>query len=162
MRRFSAAIEANRRDHRGDAALDAGQPPQLGGLDHDRAHRPAIGDHRRDDQVPRARKRRGEERIDDRIEPLDGEDLVSVPRPADDPVRFGRGRRDVVGLVGGEGDHLAVRGPDDDAALELESLDQAGKDDPRLLERVARVVEPSADLDHRLEVATAAGGVRAR
>ena len=139
-------------DHRGNTALDTRQSPPLGGLDHDRAHRPAVGDHRRHDHVPRARKRRIEERIAVRIEPLDGQHLVSIPRSTDDPVRVRRGRRDVLGLVGGEGDHLAVGGPDDDAALELEPLDEASQDEPRLLQRVARIVEPPADLDHRLEV----------
>ena len=81
-------------EHRRDASLDA-RPAAGAVLDDDRADRPAVGDHRRDEDVARVGQERREERVARRVEALDRQDLATLPGAADDPVGLARGRRRV-------------------------------------------------------------------
>ena len=52
-------------------------------------------------------------------------------------------------------EQLALGCTEDEAAHETEPLDQAVEDDPRLDDGIARLVEASADVDHRLKIGPA-------
>ena len=78
--------------HRRDAPLDA-RPPPGPVLDDDGADRPAVRDHRRDEDVPRARQEvaRNGSRVGSSV--LDGQDLAALPGA----VTIQSGSLDVVG-----------------------------------------------------------------
>ena len=148
--------EVERRDrrelpeHRRDASLDAGPPRPM--LDDQRTDRPAFGDHRRDEHIPRIRHQPGQQRIARRIESLDRQGGASFPRPADDPVSVGRRGRGFGRAVRREDDDPAIRLPEQDAAFEAEATDHSLQDDVGLLDGVGDGIELRTDIDQRLEV----------
>ena len=69
LRRLSAAIDAELVEDRRDPSLDAAEDRPRPVLDDDRADRPAVGDHRRDEDVPAPGRSDREERVAVRVEP---------------------------------------------------------------------------------------------
>ena len=116
--------------------------------------RPSASERRHED-VPGARQERREQRVADRVEPADRQEVLARPREGDDRVRFGRGRRGVVDADRGEDDDAALGGSQDDASLDVKPGGEAVEDDLRLLDRIGHVVELRAQLDERLEVGPA-------
>ena len=143
------------RDDRRDPTLDVRQATAPWRLDDDGTDRPAIGDHRGDQQVSGAGQRGRQEWVALGTQLLHRQDVVALPGPGDDPVGFRGRRRNLVRFMRRQRDHPTLGRAEDDATLEVESVDETGQDDPRLFEGIGDIVETTADLDHRLEVGPA-------
>ena len=117
---------------------------------------PAVRDHRRDEEVPRAGHDVGQDRVERGLQLANGEDLASVPGAGHDRVGSRPSRSGTSSMpIGGEDDHLVVGRTEDDAAREPEALGEPFEDRGGLADRIGHVVEPGADVDDGLQVGAA-------
>ena len=116
---------------------------------------PAVRDHRRDEEVPRAGHDVGQDRIERGLELAYGEDLAAVPGAGHDRVGSRRHRGHLVAADRGEDDHLVFGRAQDDAAGEPETLGEPLEDGGGLADRIRHVIEPGADVDDGLQIGSA-------
>ena len=137
--------------HRRDAPLDAGSPagPML---DDDGAEGPAVGDHRRHEDVPGVRQERSKERVARRVEALDWQDVAALQAR----VTIESGSLDVVGASAVPWVARTTTRPSDSPSRRARSKPKRPRG-PRGRARPggsasATVVELRADVDEGLQV----------
>ena len=144
-------------EHRRDPPLDAGDPAVARCSTTMAPTGPAVGDHRRDEEVAGVRAcgaASNGSRVG--VEALHRQQLATLPGALDDPV--GRPRWSVGGSarpVDGEDDDSPVGCAEHDATGEAEPRDQAVEDDRAPGGPGRRRRRAGADVDHRLEVGAA-------